>query len=415
MSWNPFAPSVLADPANGYGELLGRCPVHHFSDFDPPFYTLSRFADVEAALRDIETFSSEFGQGPRFTQPVGMLCDPPQHTFYRGLVQRAFTPRMIESLRPRVRALATALIDTVCARGAASVDFDLHDAFAFPLPVVIIAELLGVPTTDMERFKHWSDVQVAAMGAKDPRPYAEDQAAFFAYLVQRLQQAREIAQRTPQRQQPTPVGTAGVTALAEAAEQPENLLVYLAGARDNGELLPEAQLLSVLSQLLVGGNETTTSLITNAMWRLLQFGLWPEVVAHPELIDAAVEESLRFDPPVLSLYRNTTREVRLHDVTIPQGAKVCLHYAAANRDPDVFTAPDRFDLHRPRQRHLAFGLGVHFCLGAPMARLEAHVALATLAQRLPQLSLLNDGERIAPFFLWGRRRLPVRGVINHPL
>ncbi len=398
MSWNPFAPEVLADPANGYGALLARCPVHHFSDFDPPFYTLSRYADVEAALRDIDTFSSEFGQGPRFTQPVGMLCDPPQHTFYRGLVQRAFTPRMIESLRPRVNALAGDLVDAISAGGGASVDFDLHDAFAFPLPVVIIAELLGVPTADMERFKHWSDVQVAAMGAKDPRPYADDQAAFFGYLVERLHHAKEIVQRNE--------------LLQQDPEQAENLLVYLAGARQNGELLPEPQLLSVLSQLLVGGNETTTSLITNAMWRLLQFGLWPELVANPELIDAAIEESLRFDPPVLSLYRNTTRDVRMHDVTIPKGAKVCLHYAAANRDPDVFAAPDTFDLHRARHRHLAFGLGVHFCLGAPMARLEAQVALATLVQRLPTLSLLNDGERIAPFFLWGRRRLPVRAALR---
>ena len=194
--------------------------------------------------------------------------------------------------------------------------------------------------------------------------------------------------------------------------EPADVLGLLAGAREHGELLPEAQLLSVLSQLLVGGNETTTSLITNAMWRLLQFNLWHEVVAQPELIDAAVEESLRFDPPVLSLYRNTARAVTLHGVSIPQGAKVCLHYAAANRDPDVFNEPDRFDLHRPRQRHLAFGLGVHFCLGAPMARLEAQIALATLAQRLPQISLLNDGERIAPFFLWGRRRLPVRATFR---
>ena len=384
MTWNPFAPEVLADPANGYAGLLANCPVHHFAAFDPPFYTLSKYEDVEAALRDIETFSSAFGQGPRFTPSVGMLCDPPQHTFYRGLVQRAFTPKMIEALRPRVTALAHELIDAFPERGA----FDLHDAFAFPLPVVIIAELLGVPTADMERFKHWSDVQVAAMGAADVRPFADDQAAFFDYLVARLRARREQWR--------------------DGAPAAGDLLGLLCSARDdNGEQLPEAQLLSVLSQLLVGGNETTTSLITNCVWRLLQFGLWRELVANPELIEAAVEESLRFDPPVLSLYRNTTRAVQLHGVTIPQSAKVCLHYAAANRDPAVFERPEDFDLHRPRQRHLAFGLGVHFCLGAPMARLEAQIALSMLIARAPTLQLVNDGERIAPFFLWGRRRLPV--------
>lgn len=384
MSWNPFAPEVLADPANGYGNLLGRCPVHRFEQFDPAFYTLSRFDDVERALRDIETFSSEFGQGPRFTPPVGMLCDPPQHTFYRGLVQQAFTPRTIEALRPRVAALADALIDAFPAEGS----IDLHDGFGFPLPVVIIAEMLGVPTEDMERFKHWSDVQVTAMGAADTRPYMADQAAFFAYLQSHLRNRRD--------------------ALARGAARTDDLLGLLASARDEaGELLPEAQLLSVLSQLLVGGNETTTSLITNAMWRLLQFGLWHEVVANPALVEAAVEESLRFDPPVLSLWRNTTRDVALHDVTIPAGSKVCLHYAAANRDPDAFEQPDRFDLHRPRKRHLAFGLGVHMCLGAPMARMEAQLALTALARREPALQLVDDGERIAPFFLWGRRRLPV--------
>lgn len=384
MSWNPFDPDVLADPANGYKHLGARCPVHHFANFDPPFYTLSRFADVEAALRDIETFSSEFGQGPRFTPPVGMLCDPPQHTFYRSLVQRAFTPKMIEALRPRVTALSHELIDAFPAHAG----FDLHDAFAFPLPVVIIAELLGVPTADLDRFKHWSDIQVTAMGAADARPYADDQAAFFGYLQQHL--------RTRRHQ------------LREGAAATEDLLGLLAAARDGaGELLPEEQLLSVLSQLLVGGNETTTSLITNCVWRLLQFGLWSDLVAHPELVDAAVEESLRFDPPVLSLYRNTTCDVAIQGVRIPRGAKVCLHYAAANRDPDEFPNPDQFELHRPRQRHLAFGLGVHFCLGASMARMEAQIALTSLLQRVPRLALRGDGERIAPFFLWGRRRLPV--------
>ena len=148
-NWNPFDPAVLADPAVGHRELLDRCPVHRFERFDPPFFTLSKHADVEAALRDVATFSSDQGQGPRFTPPIGMLADPPQHTYFRDLLQRAFTPRLIEQLRPRVVALADQLITAV----ETTARFDLHDDFALPIPVVVIAELLGVPAADMARFK----------------------------------------------------------------------------------------------------------------------------------------------------------------------------------------------------------------------------------------------------------------------
>ncbi len=387
MSWAPFAPEVMHDPAAGHKELLERCPVHRCDDFDPPFYTLSRYEDVENALRDIETFSSEFGQGPRFSPPLGMLCDPPQHTHLRKIVQRAFIPKAMEALRPAITDLTHSLIDDILA-GAQ--EFDFHDDFAFPLPVVIIAGMLGVPESDLERFKHWSDVQVAAMGAEDPAPYAADQEAFFAYMINHLQTRRAD--------------------VASGGSVPDDLLTLVADARNpDGSLVAEPDALSVLMQLLVGGNETTTSLITNLLWRLLeQPALWQEVCANPDLVDAAIEESLRMDPPVLGLYRNTTREVELHDTLIPANVKVLINYAAANRDKSVFPDPDTFSLHRPKTRHMSFGLGQHFCLGAPMARLEADIALRTLIERMPELELLGPGERIAPFFLWGRRRLPLR-------
>jgi cytochrome P450 len=389
-TWSPFTPAVMQDPAAGHQTLLSNCPVHHCVDFDPPFYTLSRYADVETALRDIETFSSQFGQGPRFTDPLGMLCDPPQHTFMRKLTQGAFTPGAMRALAPQVEALTNQLIDQILDGPK---EFDFHDDFAFPLPVVIIAGLLGVPTADLDQFKRWSDIQVAAMGAEDPSMFADEQAAFFAYMQNHL------AVRRAQMQ-------------AEL-EVPDDLLSLIAGAAyDDGTLIGEADALSLLMQLLVGGNETTTSLITNMVWRLLETPAhWAEVVQNPDLAEMAIEESLRFDPPVLGLYRNTTREVTLHEVTIPAQAKVWLNYAAANRDASAFPNPDSFDLHRgskqKRKRHMSFGLGVHFCLGAPMARLEAEIALKTLVQRLPNLQLKGPGERIAPFFLWGRRTLPL--------
>ena len=361
--------------------------MHRCDDFDPAFYTLSRYADVENALRDIETFSSEKGQGPRFSDPLGMLCDPPQHTQIRRIVQRAFTPKAMAVLEPLIVATTNELVNAILTGPD---DFDIHDDFAFPLPVIIIANMLGVPTEDLERFKFWSDIQVAAMGAEDPSKYAADQADFFGYVLEHLRGRRAQITR-------------GQTV-------PDDLLSLIAGARlDTGELLPEADAQSVLNQLLVGGNETTTSLITNMVWRLLEEPeLWEMLCNEPDKIDAAIEESLRFDPPVLGLYRNTTVDVQLHDQIIPAGSKVFINYAAANRDGTVFDQPDTFDFNRPTKRHMAFGLGVHFCLGAPMARLEARIAMQALVSRIPALNLINRGERIAPFFLWGRRKLPVR-------
>jgi len=386
VTWSPFKPAVIADPANGHHELLQQCPVHRCEDFDPPFYTLSLYGDVEEALRDIETYSSQYGQGPRFTDPVGMLCDPPQHTFFRKLLQQYFTPAAIDALAAPVTQLTHELIDAALA---GSGTFDFHDDFAFPLPVIIIADLLGVPKTDLERFKHWSDVQVAAMGAEDPSEFMDDQMAFMAYMQSHMLGRREDISR--------------------GVDVPDDLLTLIAGARgDDGEFVSDTDALSVLNQLLVGGNETTTSLMTNALWRLLEEpARWQELVANPDLAEAVVEESLRYDPPVLGLWRNTTRAVELHGETIPERTKVLMNYAAANRDAAVFERPDEFDIHRPRKRHMSFGLGVHFCLGAPMARLEAEIALRLLAERMPDLRLLDTGARIAPFFLWGRSKLPV--------
>ena len=387
MSWSPFAEEILADPAQGHRELLQRCPVHRCDEFDPPFYTLSRYADVENALRDINTFSSQYGQGPRFSEPVGMLCDPPQHTYMRKIIQHAFTPNAMVSITGRVNHVTQELVDNVLSGDK---KFDLHDDFAFPLPVTIVARMLGVPTSDLEQFKRWSDIQVAAMGAENPQQYADDQAEFFSYMQQHFQSKREALRN----------GSADVA---------DDLLTWVAGAHDpQGQLLADADAMSVIMQLLVGGNETTTSLITNMLWRLLQApDRWQMIVHNPSLIPAVVEESLRYDPPVLGLYRNTTTDVVVAGETIPANSKVWLNYAAANRDPTVFENPDEFDLQREHKRHMSFGLGVHFCLGAPMAKLEAEIALTALVARMPKLQLLGSGERIAPFFLWGRRKLPV--------
>ena len=379
--YSPFDAATLRDHATDYARLLAEEPVSRFEGYDPPFYILSRYEDVEAALRNIEAFSSQQGQGPRYTPPSGMVCDPPMHTLHRGLVQQAFTPGAIRALTPRIEAQTTALLDAVADRPA----FDIHDDFAFPLPVVIISEMLGVPAEDIQQFKHWSDASVEAMGAEDPTPWMPDLEALGAYILGQIQARRASA--TP----------------------PDDLITRMVVAESDGVRLEDQAILGLVSQLLVGGNETTTSLITNVVWRLLEDrALWERVVAEPALIDRAVEESLRFDPPVLALYRTATHDVTVRGVEIPGGAKVMLHYAAGNRDPAVFEDPDRFWLDRPPRKHLSFAIGVHVCIGQEMARLEARIALRALVTRFPDLELVDRGERIKPFFLWGRRRLPGR-------
>tara|TARA_A100001037_G_scaffold235491_1_gene214352 strand:- start:41 stop:961 length:921 start_codon:yes stop_codon:yes gene_type:complete len=272
--------------------------------------------------------------------------------------------------------------------------FDLHDAFAFPLPVIIIADMLGVPTKDLNRFKYWSDIQVAAMGMADPTKYQSEQTEFFNYMHNHWATRR--------------------SELENGKECPNDLLTIIAQAKNPDDSpISEDDALSILTQLLVGGNETTTSLITNSIWRLLENPKqWQMLIANPSLASSVVEESLRFDPPVLGLYRTTTKDVRLHGTTMPKNSKVLINYAAANRDPRIFENPNVFNISRPRRRHMSFGIGVHFCLGAPMARLEAEIALSEIARKIPNVSLTGNGKRITPFFLWGRSKLPLRSNLN---
>jgi len=394
--YDPFSPETLADPGAAYQPLLARCPVHHYEAFDPPFFSLARYDDVLGALRDIELFSSHYGQGPKMAVPTSMQSDPPQHTRFRRLVQKAFTPHAVADLAPWIETLVTGLVDGFADRG----EGDLHDELAYPLPTIVIAHLLGVPEADRARFKHWSDANVAAMGSPDPNAYAAERAALSDYLKGQIRERQSL--------------------LASGRPLPDDIISDLVAAEDaDGGHLAEHELLPLLIQLLVGGNETTTSLITNAIVRLTEDPTrWERLRAEPQLVEVAVEESLRFDPPVLGLFRTTTRAVALHGVELPEKAKVMLLYAAANRDPSAFEDPNTFSLDRDldqlRRHHLSFGYGIHVCPGAALARLEARVALGQLAARLADLRLTAPPERIAPFLLWGKRTLPAAWVPASP-
>ncbi len=386
--YDPLDPAVLQDPHPASRWLLEQCPVHHHEGMDVT--TVSRHADVLDVARDTDRYTAAFGQGPVGRPGGGLFNDPPEHTLFRQMVLSWFTARRMEEQGPVIATLAHALVDAMVAGGRRAAE--LHDALACPLPVILIARLLGVAEEDRDRFKVWSDAQVLAMGRADASNKATQQ-EMHAYLLDGIRARRATLDAGGALSDDL---ISGLVLAAAAARRP----------------VAEQELLGVLAQLLVGGNETTTSLITNGVWRLLERrSRWEAVVADPGLCEVAVEESLRFDPPVLGLFRQTACPVALHGVAVPAGARVQMNYAAANRDAAVFDDPDAFRLDRDlaalRRRHLSFGSGVHLCLGANLARAEATIALRVLVERLPELHLAGATERIAPWFLWGRHRLPV--------
>jgi cytochrome P450 len=395
VDYDPFSSEVMADPFPAYERLRTGCPVHRFEGFDPPFFTMTRYADVHTMLRDWELWSSHWGQSPRFTRQGGLFNDPPEHTYYRKLIQSAFSARRIAAMHDDIVRLCHDLVDVMTADGRTS--GDLHDDLACPLPVIVIADMLGVPPADLPQFKHWSDVQVEAMGSSDPHLAVENRRQMDAYFQAKIDERRALQRRGEAL--PDDLVTALMTTTGDHPT-------------DGHRGLTDTEMLGQLNQLLVGGNETTTSLLTNLVWRLLEDpARWERLRTDRSLLDTAIEESLRFDPPVLGLFRTNTRELDLDGVTVPTDSKAFATYAAANRDPEVFADPDTFDLDRdPAQlkRHLAFGFGQHFCPGAPLSRLEARIVMPILLDRLPRLRLDGPTTRIATFLLWGRRTMPVR-------
>jgi cytochrome P450 len=399
-AYDPLAPATLDDPFPDYERLRAHCPVHHFDGFTPPFFTLTRYEDVLAGLRDWETWSIRYGSNPHYMRPTGLFNDPPEHTWFRKLFNRGFTPRTVGRLEDEIEALARDLVAEVIDTGHG----DFHDFYAARLPATIIARLIGVPATDQELFVEMCDDLVATYNAPDPTVSAAPRARLDAYFQAHIDDRRAALRNAG-------VTEPGVEHLGTVV--PNDLLSGFIVAEHEGRRLEDHDMHLMLVLLLLGGLETSTALLTNVVWRLLQRReLWDQVVANPDLADLAVEESLRHDPPVLGLYRTPTRDLTLHGVDIPQKAKVMLCFASANRDaPNGLDRPDEFRLDRDidqARQHLTFGFGAHYCAGAHLARLEGRVSLRVLADAMPGLRLDGPTERIEPFLLWGRRRLPVR-------
>ena len=387
VQFNPMDPAFVADPYPTYHRLRAEDPVHH----SPlGFWVMTRYPDVMAMLRDprltkepIAAFvAARFGMAvPPPGLGLSMLDrDPPDHTRLRGLVSKAFTPKALESLRPHIQKI----VDDLLA-DAGKGQMDLIDEFAYPLPVRVICEMLGVPVKDHERFKAWGLDIARGLDAIMLPPDSEVGQRSVAGRRGLAEYFREL--------------------IAERRAAPrDDMLSALIVAEEAGDKLNEEELLATCILLLVAGHETTVNLIGNGTLALLRHpDQLQKLRENPGLIVTAVEELLRFDGPVQRTARIPSEDITIGGRTIPKGEMVMPFLGAADRDPAQFPDPDRLDIMRADNRHIAFGMGIHFCLGAPLARMEGQIAINTLLARLPKLALATD----RPQF---RQSLTLRGL-----
>ncbi len=403
LVWDPYDPAWVEDPYGVYAQLRQSNPVHRNA---LGFWVFTRHADCLAILRDKRSSSDGRNMDattfrevravdlPLQQGPEAMLAemapflfrDPPDHTRLRGLVQKAFTPRVVEGLRPRLEEICEGLLDVALERG----EIDLVADYAYPLPVQIIVEMLGVPAEDHEQFRVWSHALARGL---DPDFLLPPEA-----VQQRLGAIMSFVQY--------------FASLIEARRQKpgEDLLSRLLQAEEQGDVLTQGELLSTCILLLVAGHETTVNLISGGALALMER---PEQLAkfrdEPSVLRSGVEEMLRFVCPVQLTGRVALEEMEVGGVTVAAGEFSMLLIASANRDPAVFDDPDTFDVARVDNNHLGFGFGIHHCLGAPLARLEAQIALRTLLRRTTRLEPTGDElsykENIV---LRGLESLPVR-------
>ncbi|HUY26810.1 MAG TPA: cytochrome P450 [Candidatus Binataceae bacterium] len=389
--FNPWDSEFRANPYPHYGAISDGPPK--LIDLFGPTALVGRYCDVTAVLKDQARFSSvprmrspEIRDEGAFRGAATMLfSDPPVHTRLRRLVARDFTPRRIRDLEPRVREIANGLLDTVQRNGALEVMADVANS----LPVMVIAEMLGVPAEKNAMFKDWSDRIVTGGNTLPGMPMPPDVKQSNDALREYF--AAEIGKR---RRNPGP-----------------DLVSALVAAHDDNEAMSADELLAFVILLLLAGNETTTNLIGNGM---LALGRNPEQMdslrQHPEMMPAAIEEILRYDGPVQSTTRTSNVEVNLGGTAIPAETGCFIILAAANRDPAQFPDPNRFDITRAPHDHVAFGEGIHFCIGAPLARLEGAIAIGETLRRFPKLRMKDPAAPVeykGSYFLRGLAALPM--------
>ena len=383
------------EPSVGHHHLLQHEPVHHEATHDPPFFVVSRHADVMAMLTQPELWNSRDGSGV-YHQPGGVLgsADGEVHRRQRKVLQDGFRPTAIDSLAPRVDRIGIDLWDA--AFGADQGEGDFVKLFAFPFPAIVIAELLGVPVDRRDEFGHWSDDIVNGLGGGDLALVEIANAGIFALVDELVADRKGLIEAGHSR---------------GGASLPDDLITVLTVAEVEGTLT-HGEVRRLCQQLLVAGHETTASLIGLMLYRLIERPQLAERLrAEPDLIPQAVEEFLRFDSPVQGLFRTNAHECPMGAATVPERTKVLALFAAANRDPAVWDHPDDIDLDRmaPGSRpHVAFGWGVHHCIGAPLARREAQLALQLMLDRFATVELVGDVAVNQPFILRGLTTMPIR-------
>lgn len=381
---NLFSDDVRRDPYPVYEQMRQVTPLLHVP---PPFngWMIFDYDGVKRALNDHGTFSSQI----QFPRKWFLFSDPPSHTKLRALISRAFTPRSVVNLEPRIREISGRLLDAVIERGA----MDLATDYAVPLPMMVIAEMIGVPAADWAQYQRWNEVLLQISHSRSGDEQASRVVADFLATSAEMNDYFAVL-------------------IAERETNPrDDLLTRLVAAEVDGERMTQDEILSFVQLLMVGGQETTTNLLNNAILCFLEHpDQLARLRAEPDLLPTAIEEVLRYRSPLQWMLRVPRRDVELNGQTIPAGALVLPMIGSANRDPKQFRDPGRFDITRDPNPHIAFGHGIHSCLGAPLSRLEAKIALGDLLERLPGLTLASD-EPWPPrpaLHVLGPARLPVR-------
>ncbi len=394
VAYNPLSRQTAQDPYPVYAALRDRDPVHRSALMNAWMFT--RHADIDTILRNHRRFSNDPRKGslssrqraglPADEEFTMLFLDPPDHKRLRALVNKAFTPKAVNALEPHIRSLLGTLLDDIDDPAG----FDLMQAVAQPLPVIVIAEMLGVPPEDRAQFKIWSDQRARTL---EPSIDARERALADAANKSLNNYFRPIIEER------------------RAAPQ-DDIVSALAQAEEEGDRLTELEMLNMLRLLLIAGNETTTNLIGHGVLALLRN---PDQMQRlrddPSLIPSAVDELLRFDSPVQTDFRRALEDCEVNGFPLKKRDNIVLLLGAANRDPDVFDDPDRLDVGRGDRSHLSFGRGIHHCIGAPLARLEGRVVLEMLLERFSQISLSSEQPRFRnSIVLRGLESLPVRCV-----
>lgn len=397
IDFDPSGSETIANPFPAFRRLQDDDPVHWSAALNG--WIVTRYADAIRVLTNpafsadrITPFQKHLSEGERgevdrLVRGLSLWAefnDPPRHTRLRALINKAFTPKAVERMAPRIQSVVDELIDGFAHKS----QVDLIADFAYPLPAMVIASMIGVANPDLEKFKKWSDDLATfvggAIGSRDKRARAQrgigELTDFFASLLQERR-------HTPS----------------------DDILSGLIAAEERGDALSEEEIVATCVMLLFAGHETTTNLIGNGMLSLARHTEQRNrLIENPELIGSAIEECLRFDGPVQAMGRIAKEDIQLGQNTIRAGDRLFAMLNAANRDPRQFAAPDAFDIRRKDNRHIAFGAGIHYCVGAPLARLEGRIAIATLLRRMPEIAF--DESRIEwqpALVLRGVKALPV--------